>query len=104
MSFKRALWYPVVIVVAGLNVAGAVWAYVMDEPVHAFVHTAIVVTFGMAALYLRQRREQAPRAVAQQDKVEMLQANLSEHESELQQTLERLEFADQLLKNKPPQN
>jgi hypothetical protein len=102
MSFKRALWYPIAVIVAGLNVAGAVYAYVLDEPVHAFVHTAIVVTFGMAALYLRQRREQAPRAIERNDNVEMLQANLSQLESELQHTRERLEFADQLLKKKSP--
>lgn len=104
MGMKRAFLYPLAIIVAGLNVAGAVYAYVQGERMHAFVHTAIVVTFGMAALYLRQRREQAPRAIERNDNVEMLQANLSELESELQQTRERLEFADQLLKNKPPNN
>ena len=50
------------------------------------------------------RREQSPRAIQSDDQVALLQANVSELESELQQTRERLEFTDQLLKNKTPDN
>jgi hypothetical protein len=42
------------------------------------------------------------RRLENPDRVEMLEANLSELETELLETRKRLEFADQLLKNKPP--
>lgn len=99
MSRRVLFWIAIAIVV--INVAGGIYAYMTNEPMHAFVHGALAFGFGLWARHLATGAPKA-RHVAQPDKVEMLQADLSDLERELQETRERLEFTDQLLKNKPP--
>ncbi len=102
MTFKRtfALWFAVGVVV--INLGGGIFAYLTDEPMHGFVHGALALGFGLWANHLRQTPAQRPRSVETPDKVELLQADLSELERELRETQQRLDFADQLLRNKPP--
>ena len=102
MTFKRRIWLPIAIVGVVINVAGGSYAYLGSEPMHAFIHGAFAVGFGIWAQYLRRGPSQSDRQVAAPDKVELLEANLSELERELVETREKLDFADQLLKNKPP--
>lgn len=101
MEFRRGPWYPIAILVVVINTAGGFYAYLTGEPFHAFAHGVAAVGFGLWARYLKQTSAQRERAVAAPDKVEMLEANLSELERELWETQKRLDFADQLLKNKP---
>lgn len=103
MTFKRAVWFPIAIGVVVINVAGGIYAYLTSEPMHAFLHGVFAVGFGLWALHLRRAPDQADRPADLQDrKVAMLEADLSELERELRETRERLDFADQLLKKKPP--
>jgi hypothetical protein len=102
MTFKRALWLPIAIGVVVINLAGGVYAYLTSEPMHAFVHGAIAVGFALWARHLYHGSEQRERQLERQDRVQLLEANLSELERELSETQERLDFADQLLKKKPP--
>lgn len=102
MEFKRGPWYPISIGVVVINVAGGVYASLSSEPMHAFIHGAFAVGFGLWAWHLRQSSERSDRQIEHQDKVQLLEADLSELERELRETQERLDFADQLLKKKPP--
>lgn len=102
MIFKRGFWFAITVAATLLNVGGAVFAFVNSEPVHAFVHGAAAFGFALLALYLRPRSLVGPARVAEADRTQLLEADLSELERELRETRERLEFTEQLLKNKPP--
>jgi hypothetical protein len=102
MIFKRGAWYPISIAVIVINVAGGIYASLTSEPVHAFLHGAFAVVFGFWAWHLRQQSEHSEKQVGGQDKVQLLEANLSQLERELRETQDRLDFADQLLKKRPP--
>jgi hypothetical protein len=105
MTFNRWPWYLIALAVVVINVAGGIFAYLTSEPIHGFVHGAFALGFGLWARHLHGGSKQgAPRTEPRQqpDRVEMLEADLSEVERELRETRARLDFADQLLKNKPP--
>jgi hypothetical protein len=102
MTFKRALWYPIAMGAVVINVAGGAYASLTGEPIHAFVHGAFAVGFAIWAWHLKPGSRQSDRRVLRQDKVELLEADLSELERELRETQARLDFADQLLKKRPP--
>jgi hypothetical protein len=104
MTFQRAVWLPVVLAIVVINLAGGIYAYLTNEPMHAFAHGAAALGFGLLARHLLSSKPVA-RTVqrsADQEKVELLEADLSQLERELRETQARLDFADQLLKNKPP--
>ena len=102
MIFKRGFWFAIAVAATVANAGGAIFASVNSEPMHAFVHIAAAFGFGLLAAYLRPRSLPAPPRVQNADRTQLLEADLSELERELRETRERLEFADQLLKNKPP--
>ena len=99
---KRGFWFAVSLGAIVLNVAGAVFAYVNSEPVHAFVHGAAAFGFALLAVNLRPRARTAPARAGSARDPQLLEADLSELERELLETRQKLDFADQLLKNKPP--
>lgn len=101
MTLKRALFAFAVAAVV-LNVAGGVYAYLTSETMHGLVHGALAVGFGLWARHLWISPEPRERYVEQPDKIQMLEADMSELERELRETRERLDFADQLLNKKPP--
>ena len=88
------------------NLLAAVYTASMADgtPIHVFAHVALAGIFGLAARQLGR----APRGRHSDDDIEdkheeevlMLHENMSDLERELQETRARLEFADQLLKNK----
>jgi hypothetical protein len=92
------------IVLVAINVAGGIYAYMTNEVMHGLAHGAFAVGFGLWARYLKSTDRGAERRVEQPDRVELLQNDLSDLERELQETRARLDFADQLLKKKPPSN
>ena len=96
---NRAVLFWIATAAAALNVAGGIYAYMTNEPMHAFAHGAFAVGFVLWARHLKTSVPK-PQQVAQPDRVEMLQADLSDLERELQETRERLKFSDELLKNK----
>jgi hypothetical protein len=102
MKLNRGIWLPIALLATALNVAGGLYASLTNEPMHAFVHGAVAVGFGLFARYLWTAAPPRASAIREPDKVEMLQSDLSELERELHETQKRLDFADQLLKNKPP--
>lgn len=102
MPFKRTVWFWIAVGAVVFNAGFGIYASVVEEPMHAFVHGAIALSFGLLALHLRSAAVPSERQVERPDQVELLEADLSELERELRETQDRLKFADQLLQNKPP--
>ena len=101
MTFKTAVWYPIAVVLCGINVVAA-W-FARAEPVHAGVHVALAVGFGLWAQRLRpgpggSERESRPEALeGVQAKFAALDADMSRLRQELSETQERLDFVERLL-------
>jgi hypothetical protein len=93
MTFKPALWHPIAVVLSAINLVGAGFAAGAAEPMHAAVHTALAVAFGLWAQRLRQGSGGSER----QDRLEALEAEMSNLRGELSETQERLDFAERLL-------
>jgi hypothetical protein len=96
MSFKSAKWYPIAIVLSVLNFVGAGFAVGQAEPLHATIHVALGLAFGLWA----QRLRQPPDGTELQDRLEALEAEvglLGDVRQELAEIQERLDFAERLL-------
>lgn len=102
----RRIWYWFAVSAAGGNVLAAAYvAATMNQPTHVAAHMLVAGAFGVAASRIRHRwqRERAEKLEDPDEKVLMLQENVSDLERELYETRQRLEFADQLLKTKKPE-
>ena len=101
MTFKPATWYPVAVVLSGINVVSA-W-FAAGEPAHAAVHVALAVAFGLWARRLRPRpggsefqiRSGAPEGL--QAQVDALEGDMAKLRQELTESQERLDFVERLL-------
>ncbi len=103
MTFKPAVWYPIAVVLSGINL-GAVWfAAVPAEPLHATAHAALALGFGLWAQRLRRSaRGSEPQArfealEADAGRLEALEGEMGGLRQELGETQERLDFAERLL-------
>jgi len=92
MTFKPAIWRPIAAVLSIINVVGVGFAAVSAEPIHATVHAALAVAFGLWAQHLRQ-----PRRIEGQARLDMLEAEVSNLWQELSEAQERLDFAERVL-------
>ncbi len=54
MTFKPAIWRPIAIVLSVINLVAAGFAAGSAEPLHASVHVALGLAFGLWAQRLRQ--------------------------------------------------
>jgi len=96
MTFKPAIWYPIAVVLSAINLLGAGFAAGSAEPLHAMVHAAFALAFGLWARRLRQ----GPGGSELQDRLEALEAlefEVSNLRQELSEMQERLDFAERLL-------
>ena len=96
MTFKSAKWYPVALALSVLNFVGAGFAIGQAEPLHAAIHVAIGLAFGLWAQRLRLR----PDGTELEDRLEALEAEaaqLGDVRQELAEIQERLDFAERLL-------
>jgi hypothetical protein len=100
MARSRKFWFKFAVVAAVANVGFGLYASVVEEPVHAFVHGALAVIFGVWASFM-SREKPVAQDPAEVKKVMMLEDNLSDLERQLHETQQRLDFADQLLKQRP---
>jgi hypothetical protein len=94
MTFTRAFGLWVVVGLAILNVAAGIFASLTSEPVHAFLHGAAAVGFGLWARYLRQQRP-IPRVTEPQN-VTLLQDDGSDLQRQLDETQALRDFDEQL--------
>jgi hypothetical protein len=92
MTFKPAVWYPIAVVLAAINLLGAGFAAGSAEPMHAAAHVALAVAFGLWARRLRQ----GPGG-SELEALEALEFEVSNLRRELGETQERLDFAERML-------
>jgi hypothetical protein len=101
MTFKRAIWYPISLGLTALNLVAVGFAAASAETWHAGIHAALALVFGLWAERLRQRRRESA-GQAQLDgidveRLEDIEAEVSNMRRELSETQERLDFTERLL-------
>ena len=92
MTFNPSIWRPIAAVLSIINVIGVGFAAASAEPIHAAVHAALAVAFGLWAQRLRQ-----PLRIEGQARLDMLEAEVSNLWQELSEAQERLDFAERVL-------
>ena len=96
MIFKRAIWYPISIVLSGLNLVGVGFAAGQAEGWHAGIHAGLALAFGLWA----QRQRPAPfggEFPVALEALEALEAEMSRLREDLSETQERLDFTERLV-------
>lgn len=93
MTFKPALWRPIAFGLSALNLVAVGFAAGAAEPWHAAVHAGLAMAFGSWA----QRLKRAPGGADRDERLEMLEDDMSEMRRELTEAQERLDFAERLL-------
>jgi hypothetical protein len=93
MTFKPAIWLPIAVVLSVINLVAAGFAVASSEPLHAGVHVALGLAFGLWA----QRLRQGPGESELQPRLEALEFEVSDLRRELSETQERLDFAERVL-------
>lgn len=103
MTFKPALWQPIAIVLSVINLVAVGFASGEAEPWHAAGHAALALAFGLWAQRLRQRSGGSALEGGSEipARVEALEAEVSNLGRELGEALERLDFAERLLAQRP---
>jgi hypothetical protein len=104
MIFKPAIWYPIAVVLSVINFAGAGFAAGQAEPVHAAIHAALALVFGLWAQRLRRGpggSEIEARLDGLDAELGTLEAEVSKLRQELGETQERLDFAERVLAQGP---
>lgn len=97
MTFKPAIWYPVAIVLSGLNMVGAGLAAGADEPMHAGIHAVVALAFWAWAERLRRARDVAAAAGSEPERLESLELEVGQLRRELGEAQERLDFTERML-------
>jgi len=100
MTFKPAIWFPIAVVLSVINVVGAGFAAGQAEPLHATIHAALALAFGVWAQRLRLRPG-GSEPPARLEALEALEAEVSKLRQELSETQERLDFVERLLAQGP---
>ena len=99
MKTKPSKWYPLAVILAVLNLI-AVPVYAADG-MHAMAHGAAAVAFGLWAQRLRHRRdevdEQPAVEVGGNERMELLEDELTRLRQELSEAQERLDFTERML-------
>ena len=99
MTFKPALWRPIAAVLSMANLVAVGLAAGAAEPWHAVGHTALALAFGIWAQRLGQASpgNEGQGRVEVLDALEVLEGEVSTMRRELNETQERLDFAERLL-------
>lgn len=97
------IWRRIAIVLAVINVAGAVFALASGEGWHAGIHVSLAIVFGLAAQRLKEgSRGGAAGSVQQQldDQAAALEdakRTLANQANQLNELQERVDFAERML-------
>jgi hypothetical protein len=97
MTFKRAIWYPIAIVLSVINLVAVGFAAGEPQPWHAGLHAALALAFGLWA----QRLRQGPGGSELQAPLEGLEAEVDALRAEVAELHERMDFAERLLAQVP---
>jgi len=101
MTFRPRIWFPIATALSGLNL-GAVW-FAAGEPMHATVHAALAVAFGLWAVRLRsgmgggELQARLEQVEAEMARVEGLEGEMGSLRQELSEAQERIDFAERVL-------
>jgi hypothetical protein len=106
MTFKPAIWYPIAVLLSVVNLVAVWFATVPAQPWHATIHAVLALASGVWAHRLRQgpggrERQVGLDAVEALDALEAVEAEASKLRQELNETQERLDFAERLLAQRP---
>lgn len=93
MTFKPAIWKPIAIVLSAANLVGVGFAAGAAEPYHAGAHAALALAFGLWAQRLRLVRGTGDR----EERLEDLEADVSDLRRQLSETQERVDFTERVL-------
>ncbi len=94
MTFKSALWQPVAIVLSVANIVAVGFAAATAEPWHAGAHAGLGLAFGLWAQRLRQQR---PGRLDREDRLDLIEGEVSSLRQELTEAQERIDFAERVL-------
>jgi hypothetical protein len=94
MTFKPALWRPIAIVLSALNLVATGFAAQGGEGLHAGIHAALALGFGLWAQHLRVRTGSDGEIP---DRLEALEIEVSNLRRELGEAQERLDFTERVL-------
>ena len=97
MTFKRAVWQPVAIGLSAVNLVAVGFAAAAAESWHAAVHAGLALAFGLWA----QRLRQVPSTSEPQDRLDLLEGEVSSMRQELSEVQERLDFTERVLAQEP---
>lgn len=97
MNIKPAIWRPIAFVLSGINLVGLGFAVGAAEPWHAASHAALALAFGFWAQWQRPAIGGGKREA----RLEVLENEVSNLRLEMSETLERLDFAERLLAQRP---
>ena len=97
MTFKRAIWYPIAIVLSVINLVGVGFAAGKPQPWRAALHAALALAFGLWA----QRLRQGPGGSELQAPLEGLESEVDALRAEVAELHERMDFAERLLAQVP---
>ncbi len=103
MTFKPAIWFPIAIVLSAINLAGVGYAAGEAEPLHAAIHAALALAFGLWAQRLRQHPgiSESQAGLEALDGLQALEAEVTKLREEVSETQERLDFAERVLAQRP---
>jgi nitrogen fixation/metabolism regulation signal transduction histidine kinase len=93
MTFNPRTWFPIAVVLSAVNVIAVWFAAVPAEPLHATIHAALAVAFGLWAQ--RLRRGSAGGEV--ETGLDALQLEVNALRQELGEAQERIDFAERVL-------
>jgi hypothetical protein len=99
MTFKPAIWFPIAVVLTGINLVGVGFAAAGAEQWHAAIHAGLALGFGLWAQRLRQRPggRDLPAGSDLPGRLEALEVEVGRLRQELGETQERLDFAERML-------
>jgi hypothetical protein len=107
MALKSRIWFPVAAGLSAINFVAAGFAMQPGEPLHAAVHAALAVAFGVWAQRLRQApaggelRSRVEALEAGADGLSALDAEMGRLRQELGEAQERLDFVERMLARGP---
>lgn len=102
MRFQNRGWIPVAWLASAVNL-GAVWfAAAPGEPMHATLHAALAVGFGLGARHLRHRHRALRQDQHLQEALDQnayLEETIETMQTRVRELEERVDFAERLLAN-----
>jgi len=93
MKFKSPWWKPIAVVLSGANLVAVGFAAGSAEPWHAAAHAALGLGFGLWA----QRLRWGSGTGSQDDRLEEIEAEMSDLRRELSEAQERLDFTERIM-------